>query len=406
MRNIHVVHDGKTCRCCTNVDGISGHFEISLVISRKPIIDISKAVTCKSSSAITLYCIINTGFPLFGFYNWMHSRHGTIIRYLKGEKMHTKSLLKFNSCSHNDTGDYTCEAYNEYGGNITFANKTVSLIVYGPPIIKSEETVTCNNASVTLSCTIKTVLPVYGFNPWIHYFNGAYIRRLNGSVLERKSILEVETCSYQNAGEYICTAWNKYGDTTLVANKTIDLVVNASPVIISSDVIREQQTTLSATFYSSSEMVLTWEQSNQTLTKSTDWLQTLDRNKIELILYNKSIECDGYTANLSIRSSLVGEYVLLLQNTFGETRLFFEVNKLSTQALTASFDLRTVVFCIIAIGIFLLSTAGTVIMSKGMRRKNVIHIIGPHERCPTIPIYHTAPALNNTQNVYAIPETG
>lgn len=33
MRNIHLIHDGKTCRCCINVDGISGNYEISLVIS-------------------------------------------------------------------------------------------------------------------------------------------------------------------------------------------------------------------------------------------------------------------------------------------------------------------------------------------------------------------------------------
>ncbi|XP_071148690.1 neural cell adhesion molecule 1-like [Mytilus edulis] len=406
MRNVHVVHDGKTCRCSINVDGIMGNFDISLAISRKPIIDISKETRCESSSAVTLYCVIDTGFPLFGFNNWQHSRHGTLIRHLEGEMVHTKSILQFNSCSHDDTGDYTCEAYNRYQGNTTFANKTVSLIVYGPPIIQSEETVTCNNSSVKLTCTINTGLPVYGFNPWIHYFNGTFIRSLNGSVQEINSILEVDTCSYQNAGEYICVAWNKYGDTALIANKTIVLVVNASPMIISSDVIREQLTTLSATFYSPDETLLTWEHSNQTLTNSTDRFQTLERNTIELILYNTSIACDGYTANLSIRSSLVGIYVLLLQNPFGESRLFFEVNKLGSQDMTGYYDLRTVMFCIIAIGIFILSTAGTVIMSKGIRRKNVIHIIGPHERCPTIPIYHTAPALDNTQNEYAIPETG
>ncbi|XP_052080109.1 titin-like isoform X2 [Mytilus californianus] len=330
-RNIQLIHDGETCRCCINVDGIRGNSEISLAISRKPIIDISKAATCESYSTITLYCVIHTGFPLFGFNNWIHSRHGTLIRHLEGEKMHTMSILKFNSCSRDDTGDYTCEAYNRYEGNLTFANKTVSLIVYGPPIIKSEKTVTCYNSSVTLSCNIDTVLPVYGFNPWIHYFNGTFVRSLNGSVQEMKSILEVDTCSYYNAGEYMCAAWNKYGDTALVANKTIVLVVNASPVIISSGVIREQQTILSATFYSTTEVLLTWRQSNQTLTNSTDRLQMLDRKTIELILYNKNIECDGYIANLSIRSSLVGEYVLLIQNTFGTTRLFYEVNKLSTQ---------------------------------------------------------------------------
>lgn len=102
-------------------------------------------------------------------------------------------------------------------------------------------------------------------------------------------------------------------------------------MIISKDVISEQQTVLSATFYSTTDVHITWEHSNQTLTNSTDWLQTLDRNTIELILYNRSIKCDGYAANLSIRSSLDGEYVLLLRNTFGESRLSFEVKKISTQ---------------------------------------------------------------------------
>lgn len=102
-------------------------------------------------------------------------------------------------------------------------------------------------------------------------------------------------------------------------------------MIVSSGVIREQQTTLFATVYSSTAVLLTWQQSNLTLTNSTDWLQTLDRKKMEIIIYNRSIECDGYAANLSTRSNFVGEYVLHIQNTVGETRLFFDVNELVTQ---------------------------------------------------------------------------
>lgn len=33
MRNIHVVHDGKICRCCVNVDGVSGNSEISMAVN-------------------------------------------------------------------------------------------------------------------------------------------------------------------------------------------------------------------------------------------------------------------------------------------------------------------------------------------------------------------------------------
>lgn len=76
-----------------------------------------------------------------------------------------------------------------------------------------------------MSCTIKTGLPSYGFYLWRHFFNGEFIRTLNGSVHSMKSVLEVETCSYQDAGEYECTAWNKYGNTTFVSHKNISLIV-------------------------------------------------------------------------------------------------------------------------------------------------------------------------------------
>lgn len=94
-------------------------------------IDISKVAKCKISSAVTLHCIIRTEFPLFGFNYWIHSRHGMTIRNLYGVKLHTKSALTIKSCSYEDSGNYTCIAYNKNGGETTYGNKTVSLFVYG-----------------------------------------------------------------------------------------------------------------------------------------------------------------------------------------------------------------------------------------------------------------------------------
>lgn len=51
MRNLHLVHDGETCRCCINVDGILGNSEISLAISSE-YISIHNAVTCICSTFI------------------------------------------------------------------------------------------------------------------------------------------------------------------------------------------------------------------------------------------------------------------------------------------------------------------------------------------------------------------
>lgn len=41
-----------------------------------------------------------------------------------------------------------------------------------------------------------------------------------------ESVLEFETCSYQDAGEYMCTAWNEYGGSIVDANKNISLIVH------------------------------------------------------------------------------------------------------------------------------------------------------------------------------------
>ena len=40
---------------------------------------------------------------------------------------------------------------------------------------------------------------------WNHYYKGVHIRRLNGSDFGNYSILSLEFCDYQDAGEYICS---------------------------------------------------------------------------------------------------------------------------------------------------------------------------------------------------------
>lgn len=103
----------------------------------------------------------------------------------------------------------------------------VKCLFTGTLIIQSTEIVTCNSSAVNLSCIIKTGLPSYGFNLWTHSVNGIHIRTLNGSINGMESVLEVETCSYQEAGEYTCNAWNTHGETSLVVNKNISLQVNS-----------------------------------------------------------------------------------------------------------------------------------------------------------------------------------
>lgn len=95
-----------------------------------------------------------------------------------------------------------------------------------------------------------------------------------------------------------------------------------------------RKTILSASIYSSTEIIPVWQQLNETIVNSTDLMQTLDRRNIKISVYNKSIECDGYIANLSISSSLNVEYVLFVRNAFGEAKLLFDTDVLITQGET------------------------------------------------------------------------
>lgn len=53
--------------------------------------------------------------------------------------------------------------------------------------------------------------------------------------------------------------------------------------------------------------------------------KTLRNRTIPLQIYNKTVYCEGYIANLSINSGKAGVYVLRLQNNFGDTRQEFSV---------------------------------------------------------------------------------
>lgn len=53
--------------------------------------------------------------------------------------------------------------------------------------------------------------------------------------------------------------------------------------------------------------------------------KTLRNRTIPLQIYNETINCEGYIANLSINSRKGGVFVLRLQNDFGDTRQEFSV---------------------------------------------------------------------------------
>ncbi|CAG2190908.1 unnamed protein product [Mytilus edulis] len=104
--------------------------------------------------------------------------------------------------------------------------ESVTLKIEKSPILTLKEEFCCNvTETVALICSVRGDLAIFGFEPWQHSLNGTYIRSLNGLNDKYVSLLLINTCSYQDAGEYTCIVWNKHTGETLVANKTTRLEI-------------------------------------------------------------------------------------------------------------------------------------------------------------------------------------
>ncbi|CAG2217650.1 unnamed protein product [Mytilus edulis] len=260
----HVGRINITCSMILKVHGSSSDsVRVNVIDFTGPTLRTDPELPFKAGTTASFICLTDTLSTNIQF-KWECLGNNETMSVKAGLLNSTKySSVIMNDINMNHDGNICRCCINVDG--IT-AESEISVSIISTPIIQSTEIVTCNSSAVNLSCIIKTGLPLYGFNLWTHSVNGIQIRTLNGSMNMmngKESILEVETCSFQEAGEYTCNAWNTHGGTSLVVNKNISLQVN-----------------------------------------------------------------------------------------------------------------------------------------------NVIHIIGPHERCPSIPIYHSAPASGNTPNVYDLPNPG
>ena len=66
----------------------------------------------------------------------------------------------------------------------------------------------------------------FEFLAWKQLLNGIHIRSLNGIVEGRMGILVIRTCSYQDAGEYVCNVAHNYTNEVRLMSKTSKLFVS------------------------------------------------------------------------------------------------------------------------------------------------------------------------------------
>lgn len=121
-----------------------------------------------------------------------------------------------------------------------------------------------------------------------------------------------------------------------MGNTVFILYISVPPVIITSRTFRERNTILSVLFYSKTETMCVWQQSNRSLTNSTQVMQTIDTRNIEVEFYNVTIACEVYEANISV-SFPTEQYEVLLQNSFGESRFCFDIEMIKSKGTSFSY---------------------------------------------------------------------
>ncbi|VDI47658.1 Hypothetical predicted protein [Mytilus galloprovincialis] len=106
-------------------------------------------------------------------------------------------------------------------------SSTITLNISSPPLITISNPTECNvTSNIMLFCALSGDLQTYGFYLWTHKMNGHFIRHLKGNVNKVTSTLLISSCSFEDSGEYICSAWNQIGNEKYESNKTTTITVN------------------------------------------------------------------------------------------------------------------------------------------------------------------------------------
>ncbi|CAC5416021.1 HMCN [Mytilus coruscus] len=283
---------------CAMVFGSRGLFsdtiQVQILEFRGPLLTTNATFPLVANSVVSFTCKVEQTFRKMKV-QWECLGNDT-----RTDRMSTKYASVIKRIAYLRFDNQKCECIVDIDGYITVAS--IKIKISKNPIIFLEESVSCtSDLSVMLSCIISNELPEYGFDSWIHYYDGMLIRNLTGQTNGNRSTLIIDSCSQEDTGSYTCIAWNQYSGGTIYANKTVSLTVHK---------------------------------------------------------------------------------------------------------LRGSFEIQSVIFGVVAIGIFILTGTGTVIVSARRKFSNTIHIVGPHELSPSIPIYHSAPTSENIPQIYDVTNSG
>lgn len=96
----------------------------------------------------------------------------------------------------------------------------------GAPVLALSGSFVCNQStSINISCKASGELPITDFGPWVHTFDGYFIRNLNGFRDGNMSTIFINKCSFEDQGNYFCQAWTNEQGASFWNNISSKLIV-------------------------------------------------------------------------------------------------------------------------------------------------------------------------------------
>lgn len=79
------------------------------------------------------------------------------------------------------------------------------------------------SSNFTIHCKYSNSLHKHGFSPLVHLSNSIVIRNITGNVQDNMSTFQIDNCSREDSGTYVCSGWSNVFGRVIKANKTTSI---------------------------------------------------------------------------------------------------------------------------------------------------------------------------------------
>lgn len=92
-----------------------------------------------------------------------------------------------------------------------------------------QEKFQCTNGdSLIMECKVSGNPSLFGFDTWIHSFNGIFIRHIDGINNGYRSIINTKSCMFFDTGTYACRVWLTDNTDRKWIQRTTEVIVRGN----------------------------------------------------------------------------------------------------------------------------------------------------------------------------------